>query len=164
MYQAECSQCTRRCAWCHWLCEYFLLVCVVLCMPNACTVRVVQEWCSVPNPIKPVSLVACFSWLAHLQVCIPHWIKCCTSMYVGTGYVELRETNSCWRWRSPMNYTALASSPLAPLYYSLPESFQRTCNMKRMPLESSQWEDPVHWGTQLRINWQFQITYNHQLA
>ena len=31
-----------------------------------------------------------------------------------------------------MNYTALANTPLAPLYYSLPESFQRTCNTKRM--------------------------------
>ena len=31
-----------------------------------------------------------------------------------------------------MNYTALASSPLALLHYSLPESFQRTRYMKRM--------------------------------
>ena len=44
----------------------------VLWMPNACSVKVILEWCSVPNPIKPVSLVAHFSWLAHLQVHIPH--------------------------------------------------------------------------------------------
>ena len=66
-------------------------------------------------------------------VCILHWLWIIGHEFtselimlyfnVGIGYIELRETNSYWRWRSPMNYTALASSPLAPLYYSLLESF-----------------------------------------
>ena len=79
---------------------------------------------------------------------------------VGTSYVELRETNSCWRWRSPMNYTALASSPLAPLYYSLPESFQRTCNIIRMSVDPHSEEVLFASETQLRINWHFWITYS----
>ena len=37
-----------------------------------CFVRVVQQCCFLSNLIKPVSFVACFSWLAHLQVRIPH--------------------------------------------------------------------------------------------
>ena len=31
-----------------------------------------------------------------------------------------------------LSHSHLSVTPLAPLYYSLPESFQRTCNMKRM--------------------------------
>ena len=132
----------------------------VLCMPNACTVRVVQQCCLLPISIKPVSLVARFSWLALLQVRIPHcgypkmllWKDCVHphchkgnrqwTLHVWPIHMWALETTCdmycrlwlSWRWRSPMNYTALASSPLAPLYYSLPESFQRTCNMKRMPV------------------------------
>ena len=52
-------------AGCHSSCEYFLLV---------LWGWYIQQCCFLPNPIKPLSFVACFSWLAHLQVRIPH---CC---------------------------------------------------------------------------------------